>query len=396
MPSKLTFKTTHPWLSFQLDLKRCPPTMWMALGEAQSKCQHLAGVALKPSVAIQLHRMYLAKGVHATTAIEGNTLTEEQVAERILQRSEGVSTVPESQKYLETEVDNVLDLCDSISIQCADDGFIPITVDDVKSYNSMLLHDLEHEDHVVPGSVRTTSVGVNDYRGPEFRECEHLLGELCTWLNGPDFQPPNDWLRIGYGIIKAVIAHLYLAWIHAFGDGNGRTARVVEVRFLMEAGVPSSAAHLLSNHYNLTRTEYYRKLSHASKSGGDVTEFLRYSVDGFLDQLREQLKLVKQYQWDTAWENYIYELFGNDKSLADKRQIKLLLGLSARNEWVEKSELKRLDVDLAAEYAMKTSRTISRDINRLAEQNLIISQGSKVRANKSLILAFLPRQNQID
>jgi Fic family protein len=370
--------------------------MWMALGEAQSKCQHLAGVALKPSVAIQLHRMYLAKGVHATTAIEGNTLTEEQVAERILQRLEGVSTVPESQKYLETEVDNVLDLCDSISIQCADDGFIPITVEDVKSYNSMLLHDLEHEDHVVPGSVRTTSVGVNDYRGPEFRECEHLLEELCHWLNGPDFQPPNDWLRIGYGIIKAVIAHLYLAWIHAFGDGNGRTARVVEVRFLMEAGVPSSAAHLLSNHYNLTRTEYYRKLSHASKSGGDVTEFLRYSVDGFLDQLREQLKLVKQYQWDTAWENYIYELFGNDKSLADKRQIKLLLGLSARNDWVEKSELKRLDVDLAAEYAMKTPRTISRDINRLADQDLIVLQGSKVRANKSLILAFLPRQNQID
>ena len=396
MPSKLTYKSTHPWLSFHLDLKKCPPTMWMALGEAQSKCQHLAGVALKPSVAIQLHRMYLAKGVHATTAIEGNTLTEEQVAERILQRSEGISTVPESQKYLETEVDNVLDLWNSISIRSADDGFIPITVQDIKSYNSTLLDDLEHEDHVVPGAVRTTSVGVNDYRGPEFRECEHLLEELCNWLNGPDFQPPNDWLRIGYGIIKAVIAHLYLAWIHAFGDGNGRTARVVEVRFLMEAGVPSSAAHLLSNHYNLTRTEYYRQLSRASKSGGDVTDFLRYSIDGFLDQLREQLKLVKQYQWDTAWENYIYELFGNDKSLADKRQIKLLLGLSARNDWVEKSELKRLDVDLAAEYAMKTSRTISRDINRLAEQDLIISQGSKVRANKSLILAFLPRQNQID
>jgi Fic family protein len=396
MPSKLTYKTTHAWLSFHLDLNRCPPTMWMALGEAQSKCQHLAGVALRPSIATQLHRMYLAKGVHATTAIEGNTLTEEQVAERILQRSEGISTVPESQKYLETEVDNVLDLCDSISIRSADDGFIPITVEDIKGYNATLLDDLEHEDHVVPGTIRTTSVGVNDYRGPEFRECEHLLGELCNWLNGPDFQPPNDWLRIGYGIIKAVIAHLYLAWIHAFGDGNGRTARVVEVRFLMEAGVPSSAAHLLSNHYNLTRTEYYRRLSHASKSGGDVTEFLRYSIDGFLDQLREQLKIVKQYQWDTAWENYIYELFGNDKSLADKRQIKLLLGLSARNEWVEKSELKRLDVDLAAEYAMKTSRTISRDINRLSEQNLIISQGSKVRANKSLILAFLPRQNQID
>jgi Fic family protein len=47
--------------------------------------------------------------------------------------------------------------------------------------------------------------------------------------------------RIVIGVIKSIIAHLYLAWIHPFGDGNGRTARLLEVRFLMEAGVPSAA-----------------------------------------------------------------------------------------------------------------------------------------------------------
>lgn len=56
-----------------------------------------------------------------------------------------------------------------------------------------------------------------------------------------------------YAIFKAVVAHLYLAWIHPVGDGNGRTARLVEFQILLSSGVPSPAAHLLSNHYNQTR-----------------------------------------------------------------------------------------------------------------------------------------------
>lgn len=52
------------------------------LGEAASKCEHIAGVPLRPSVAQELHRLYLAKGALATTAIEGNTLTENEVLQR--------------------------------------------------------------------------------------------------------------------------------------------------------------------------------------------------------------------------------------------------------------------------------------------------------------------------
>jgi hypothetical protein len=71
-----------------------------------------------------------------------------------------------------------------------------------------------------------------------------------------------------YAILKAMVAHLYLAWTHPFGDGNGRTARLIEFHILLSAGVPSPAAHLFSNHYNQTRAEYYRQLDRASKSGG--------------------------------------------------------------------------------------------------------------------------------
>lgn len=45
----------------------------MVLGEARSKCDRLANVPVPPEYARELHLISLSKGVHATTAIEGNT-----------------------------------------------------------------------------------------------------------------------------------------------------------------------------------------------------------------------------------------------------------------------------------------------------------------------------------
>src|ERR1700677_2906382 len=90
------YETSHPWIKFQLDLQAASPLLWIELGEAASKCEHIAGVALNPQTADELHSLYMAKGAHATTAIEGNTLTEEQV----LQLYNNKLTLPPSQEYL--------------------------------------------------------------------------------------------------------------------------------------------------------------------------------------------------------------------------------------------------------------------------------------------------------
>src|SRR6266436_58210 len=71
-----TFERTHSWISFRIDLRQARPQLWLLLGEAASKCEHIAGVPLRPATAQSLHQLYLAKGALATTAIEGNTLTE--------------------------------------------------------------------------------------------------------------------------------------------------------------------------------------------------------------------------------------------------------------------------------------------------------------------------------
>ena len=61
----------------------------------RSKCEHIAGVPLLPETAKQLYKVYLSKGAHATTAIEGNTLSEEEV----LQRVEGTLELPDLREY---------------------------------------------------------------------------------------------------------------------------------------------------------------------------------------------------------------------------------------------------------------------------------------------------------
>ena len=66
-----TYERTHPWLEFETDLRAPPVGAWMLLGEARSKCEHVAAVPLQPATARRLHSVYLAKGVRATTAIAG-------------------------------------------------------------------------------------------------------------------------------------------------------------------------------------------------------------------------------------------------------------------------------------------------------------------------------------
>ena len=101
-----SYKITHPWITFEAtDVNRVTPAEWMLLGEARSKCEHLAGVPLEPAVAQRLYIVTLVKGAVGTTAIEGNTLTEDQVLGII----EGSYKAPPSRQYQEQEVRNVID-----------------------------------------------------------------------------------------------------------------------------------------------------------------------------------------------------------------------------------------------------------------------------------------------
>jgi len=382
-----TYERTHSWLKFELDLRRASYRLWRALGEAQSKCEHIAGVPLRPSTANELHRLYLAKGVAATTAIEGNALTEQEV----LRHVEGKLKVPPSKEYLLQEVENIIQACNKIGEPILKGEPDNLSLRKIKDFNRMVLNNLTLEKGVVPGKIRTHPVVVAKYRGAPAEDCEFLLERLCEWLNGKDFRATED-MAIAYGILKAIVAHIYLAWIHPFGDGNGRTARLVEFQILVAAGVPTPAAHLLSTHYNLTRQEYYRQLEQTSLSGGSIIPFIEYAVFGFLEELKNQIERIRYQQWDVAWDNYIHDQFHGKTGQPHERRRHLALDISEQDDPIPLNKIREISPRIAAYYASKTQKTISRDLNELSKMGLIEKTPQGIRARKEIILAFLPKR----
>ena len=348
---------THPWISFHHHLERVNPLCWLLLGEAVARCDQVAQSVLPPSLACKLHRIYLIKGARATTAIEGNTLSEEQIAANL----EGRLDLPRSQEYLKQEVDNALVAFDQITKDVVEGESRALTQGWIVEANQRLLADLEEhlEEGVVPGEIPTHSVGVLRYRGAPREDCVFLLNRLCEWLEGGDWPvyPERHENRTASAIFRAIFAHLYLAWIHAFGDGNGRTARLVEFMILVREGVPSPCAHLLSDHYNLTRSEYYRQLDRSSRahSGrGDPLGFLLYSLEGFVDGLRKQNQYIEEIQLRLAWEHFVYDEFRRiPPSKAMRRRREVTLALGQENAPVRKQAIPDLSPNLTRLYVVK-------------------------------------------
>ena len=380
-----TYEQTHPWINFQLDMREFDSWLWMALGEAASKCNHIAGVPLSPEVALHMHTVYLARGALATTAIEGNTLSEDE-AERII---EGTLKLPPTQQYLADELNNIVNALHNLTDRIANNGKLePLSVDIIKDMNRMVLSGLQLEDGVVPGERREHRVFVGPYRCAPVEDCDFLLERMCDVLNG--FPSPEN-RPFAYCILKAVFAHLYLVWIHPFGDGNGRTARLLELYILLSAGFPQPTGHLLSNHYNRTRSTYYQKLNGAINGNAGVIEFIRYSVDGFIEGLVEQIETIRQHQVNVAWTNFVHDEFHDRNSIADVRRRKLILALSNHEKGVGISKLADLSSELTRDYHGKTSKTLLRDVNELLSMDLIYREPrGVVRARKERILAFLP------
>lgn len=393
--SRPKYQESHRWLTFSADvMKAAQPEIWMMLGECQSKCEHLSKYPLRPDVAKSIHKMYMAKGVLATTAIEGNTLSEAEVRELL----DGKLELPPSREYLGQEVQNIVDECNRILTDVRANKPLLLSTERIEEINKRVLDKLQLDEHVQTGKIRTYEVGVGLYKAAPSDECELLLTKLSEWINDEKVFGSNlDSRSMVYGIIKAILAHVYLAWIHPFGDGNGRTARLIEFQILVSARVPSPAAHLLSNHYYQTRADYYRQLHLASVNGGNLLPFITYAVQGFLDGLRAQIEEVKKQVMDVVWESFVAEQFVEKTSPANQRRRALIEDLSKiiSPEAVSFEQVPLVSSRLTKLYSGKTTRTIQRDLVVLYRMKLIQFDKGLIRPRKEIVNAFLPTQTPV-
>ncbi len=386
----MSYYQDYPHIAFRKSWTISESTAFL-LGRCEAMVQVISNTPIDPIYRQSLYGVSLRKGARATTAIEGNTLSEEEVV-RIQQGQH----LPPSKEYLETEVRNILDalttIRDDVIINKSDDLISPELL---RSFHQMVGKDLGEHFEAVPGKFRDSghNVTVGRYRAPDANKVEEMIKQLCLWLR-QEFNYENDQQTFIDKVVEAIVCHVYIAWIHPFGDGNGRTARLVEFYLLLRAGLPDIASHILSNHYNDTREAYYRHLETATRENS-LTRFINYAVQGFHDGLLEILNMISANQKSIIWENYIHsaldtlKVTGKSRAVME-RQRKLALCLPT-DDFFSIEQLLLSNVTMLRLYQGLSLTTIKRDMKALLDRNLVIEEKGMYRGNIELLLSRIPK-----
>lgn len=369
-----TYHETHPWLDIGLGegLAAADHEFWALVGEAGSKVEFLSDMPMRPDRAARLLQIVFIKGTQATVAIEGNSFSVAEIAAEI----DGVQPV-KSKEYHRQEVRSALRAYNGVASRLEAGESLELTPSLIMDLNSQLLGGVGNPDAARPGQVSLSQVSVGSYVGAPREDCDFLLSELCDSLN--EFKDRESSLSTATrGILAAVIGHLYLAWIHPFADGNGRTARLLETLILLKAGVPKYAAHLFSNHYNENRDEYYLRLKQSSEQRNPVI-FYKFALQGFVDSLREKTKGLLGECLVLAWNELIHDRYPDDGGGVSDRKRHLLMDLRK----VEAFKWPKHIVDLAQVsprsfkvYFGKADRTLARDLGEFVDRGYLVRSGT--------------------
>lgn len=143
---------------------------------------------------------------------------------------------------------------------------------------------------IVPGRMRDYMVDVGRHTPPDFVALPAFLGRFREAYSSPEILATNR-------LVTAAAAHHRLAWIHPFGDGNGRVARLHSHAVLRHDGLDGHGMWTLSRGLARNRKTYYAKLHAADQprendydGRGSLTErglarFCVFFLETVLDQV---------------------------------------------------------------------------------------------------------------
>lgn len=218
-----------------------------------------------------LRRRAFIRSGHHTLHIEGNILTEEQVADVLENPSVGTEDTHHKEDVRNWE--RAMKFVDSIS------AYPDIPLNDllIRTIHSLILgpNDKIH----LPGEYRRGDARVRHpisrkpvYLGPVAGDVPDLMYKFGRWLgsNASSIQP----------VLAAGIAHLRLVEIHPFTDGNGRTARALTTLILQRGGYSFNRLLALERYFDTDLLTYCEAISatvgRRFEEECDLTKWLEY------------------------------------------------------------------------------------------------------------------------
>lgn len=110
------------------------------------------------------------------------------------------------------------------------------------------------------------------YTPPSFTELDILLNDLIKFFN----EDEQD--NFIHPIVKGIIIHFMLSFIHPFSDGNGRTARSLVYWYLMRRGYSLTEYLSISRIIYKNKTKYEKAFLYTEHDENDLSYFIHFNL----------------------------------------------------------------------------------------------------------------------
>lgn len=339
------------------DLSLLNPSFDSPLVDVVTELEHLRRLQLGGStpapVFFQLKYIFHMLESLGSARIEGNHTT---LADYVESRLE---TQPATQSDQLREMSNIEDAMTFI-----EDHFAPgdeVTEHLVRELHALAVQQLEREGDATPGAYRNGPVKISqsEHQPPEAVLVPQYMGELVAFINHP--HPAK------YDLIKVALAHHRFAWIHPFGNGNGRVVRLMTYALLIKYGFNVKTGGRVLNPTAVfcnDRDRYYAMLGHADSGTLEGREtWCIYVLNGMLDELRKVDRLTDaQYLIERILTPALH--FARERELVTQLEEKVLLA-TARAGVAKAGDLKD-----AMPNMNDTQRTYQ--IRKLVERRMLV------------------------
>ena len=150
--------------------------------------------------------------------------------------------------------------------------------------NTMLSPDDEgrfrtNNDVVVENGITHETV----HTPPSYDEIPQFISDLCLFFN------QNDDKQFIHPIIRGIIIHFMISYIHPFADGNGRTARAMFYWYMLRKGYWLTEYLSISRVIAKSKKSYEKAFLYAEADQMDIGYFVAYNLR-VLEQSFQQLQ----------------------------------------------------------------------------------------------------------
>ncbi|KUI97794.1 Fic family protein [Vibrio sp. MEBiC08052] len=193
------------------------------------------------------------------------------------------------------------------------------------------------------------------------------LNELCDFAN--DRHDQQGSANFMHPMIKAIILHFMIGYIHPFGDGNGRTARALFYWFMLKSGYWLFEYVSISKLIQEKRSEYDTAYIYTETDDFDLTYFLYHQVDVInkaVSALHDHVEAKRQQFYEFM--NWI------DKSPVSKR---LKHGALEILKTAVKQPGRVFTAKVVAQDLGVNENTARAYLNALVEEDLLLSSTKK-------------------